>query len=422
MVGSFSPVLDGEPQERAFEIAKELGASLSASTFDRRSVGLAYGPAGLALFLMYLAKAMGEGRAELERRAVETLFEALRPRQDGPDPGADGSLLDGFPGLAWLAAHMRDLTGGAVDDFLSSIDQVVAAALHDEWRGAFDFADGAIGLGVYLLERPESELTRSALSRVVHHLDALAVRVGEGRLAWLRAVESFPPRVRPATPVFDLGTPRGTPGAMSFLASLIRRGVEVDRASTLLRDASAWLLEQRSEATPRARFGDWRPMTADHPPEPTTRLGWCYGDLGASVAMLSAGRALADKDLESEALGLALLTTGRTSVEDTQIEDAGFCHGAAGAGHLYQRLFMATRDARLREASRRWFLAALGFHKEGEGSGGFASYYPTDDDDTFHEHADPGLLMGASGIGLSLLSACRAVEPAWDRYFLIAND
>ena len=34
--------------------------------------------------------------------------------------------------------------------------------------------------------------------------------------------------------------------------------------------------------------------------------------------------------------------------------------------------------------------------------------------------ADPGLLTGATGIGLALLAAITPVEPAWDRILLVS--
>ena len=33
---------------------------------------------------------------------------------------------------------------------------------------------------------------------------------------------------------------------------------------------------------------------------------------------------------------------------------------------------------------------------------------------------DPGLLTGATGVGLALLAAATAIEPAWDRILLVS--
>jgi hypothetical protein len=411
---TWTPVLEGAAAERAFEIVRHLGAELSPEHFDDHASGLAFGPAGLALLLAYLARATAD--PALETRAFAILRGALAPREGGGDPGESGSLFSGFPGLTWLVEHLRDLTRDAARPLLEQADDAIVAALRaDPWPGTFHYADGLVGLGVYLLERPASALSTEALARVVHHLRASAVADGTG-WTWLRSAESFPVTVRPKTDVFDLGIPRGTTGVVAFLAAALERRIAPDVTEPLLRGAIDWLSRQQCDADPIGRFGDW--LAPGAAPPPVTRLAWCYGDLGVSLALFAAARALGDARLKTTAMDLAILTTARDG-PDTQIEDAGFCHGAAGAGHLYGRLYAATGEPRLLLAARRWFDATLAFYRPGEGSCGFSSYYPTNDDATFHSHSDPGLLMGASGIGLALLSASRPITPAWDRYFLV---
>ena len=41
------------------------------------------------------------------------------------------------------------------------------------------------------------------------------------------------------------------------------------------------------------------------------------------------------------------------------VVDAGLCHGAAGLGHVFNRLFQATGEQRLALAAREWFSVAL---------------------------------------------------------------
>ena len=57
----------------------------------------------------------------------------------------------------------------------------------------------------------------------------------------------------------------------------------------------------------------------------------------------------------------------------------------------------------------RWFRRTLAFRRPGRGIAGF----------TAHDGADRSLLTGAAGIGLALLAASTAVEPAWDRILLL---
>jgi hypothetical protein len=101
------------------------------------------------------------------------------------------------------------------------------------------------------------------------------------------------------------------------------------------------------------------------------------------------------------------------------VVDAGLCHGAAGLGHLFNRLFQATGDSCLAEAARFWLARTLQMRRPGRGVGGYEAWQ-LDDDGKVTWIADPGLLAGAAGIALALLAATTPVEPAWDRVLLVS--
>jgi hypothetical protein len=99
--------------------------------------------------------------------------------------------------------------------------------------------------------------------------------------------------------------------------------------------------------------------------------------------------------------------------------DAGLCHGAAGLGHLFNRLFQATGEPVLAEAARFWLEQALALRRPGRGFGGYEARIRGGDGAPTWV-AEPGLLTGAAGIALALLAATAPVEPAWDRFLLVA--
>src|SRR5438093_719443 len=72
-----------------------------------------------------------------------------------------------------------------------------------------------------------------------------------------------------------------------------------------------------------------------------TRVAWCYGDLGIAVALFLAARCVNESSWQNEALALARNVAGRPP-EQSGVKDCGLCHGAAGVGHLFNRLFQAT--------------------------------------------------------------------------------
>jgi hypothetical protein len=138
------------------------------------------------------------------------------------------------------------------------------------------------------------------------------------------------------------------------------------------------------------------------------RLAWCCGDAGVAAALLVAPRSVNEEEWEREALAIA-----------RRVKDAGLCHGAAGLGHIFNRLFQATGEAVFREAARYWFERTIEMKLTGQGIAGFSVFMP-DEDGTERWVDEPGFLMGAAGIALALLAAATDIEPQWDRTLLVS--
>ena len=102
------------------------------------------------------------------------------------------------------------------------------------------------------------------------------------------------------------------------------------------------------------------------------------------------------------------------------MRDAGLCHGAAGLAHLFNRIHQATGDAVLGDAARRavWCWRSTCTTR----GSGWAAFLGSDPLDRRGPQwvADPGILMGSTGIGLALLAATGTVELAWDRILMLS--
>jgi Lanthionine synthetase C-like protein len=119
---------------------------------------------------------------------------------------------------------------------------------------------------------------------------------------------------------------------------------------------------------------------------------------------------------EGEALDLAWQACDHDLAE-RGVVDAGLRHGVAGRAHLLNRLFQATGKEPFADTARAGFCRLLEMRRPGEGIGGFRTRVSGADGRPVWTD-DPGLLDGSAGIGLALLAAVSAVEPAWDRLLL----
>ena len=124
-------------------------------------------------------------------------------------------------------------------------------------------------------------------------------------------------------------------------------------------------------------------------------------------------------DWADSALALARRAAGRAA-SSAGVSDASFCHGAAGVGHVFNRLYQATGDASLGDAARSWFDQTLALREPGRGIAGFAARIP-EADGSVRWAPMPGLVEGASGIALALLAASTPQEPYWDGILLLSN-
>ena len=287
--------------------------------------------ADLALFWAYAAGVLGDS-GEADRALVRFWagFAASPP---------DSAVLDGgLAYAAWIAGHLGD----GIDDVLAVVDRRLRA-LASAWPGSYDLLGGLAGIAVYALAR-DDDATLAAIT------DALAERSENGN-AW-RSLDGG----------LDLGLAHGVAGPIAILGKIAARGHAT--AARLAADAARYLLAQRTPAG----FPSY--------PGGPTRLAWCYGEPGVSLALWHAG------------VAPDLAWTSR--IDDTTVIDAGLCHGAAGVAHICNRFYQATGDPAHRDAARAWIERLL--------------TYP---------HDGTALLTGAAGVGLVLAAALGSVEPVW---------
>ncbi|HEY2294450.1 MAG TPA: hypothetical protein VGM86_27440 [Thermoanaerobaculia bacterium] len=206
--------------------------------------------------------------------------------------------------------------------------------------------------------------------------------------------------IAPFGPDPDFSLARGTAGQALFLAYL-DAAVPERGYGDLGRD----LLRQAVEAAV-ARPGAAAFYTG------ISGVAWTVEQLWGRRCTDVAGEELWD----GEALDLAWRACDHGPAEAGAV-DAGLRRGVAGRAHLLNRLFQATGKAPFADAARAGFGRLLEMPRPGEGIGGFRARVSGADGRPVWTD-DPGLLDGSAGIGLALLAAVSAVEPAWDGLLL----
>jgi len=412
---AWEPLLDGELRRSAQRAVDEICEEVATFSSDARINPQLL--AGCALLHAYLAVARQDGRhSKIADRFLESAIDALAETPMRP------ALHGGFTGLAWIVEHLQHPpftpAGVALDsDSNSEIDEALLNYLAvPRWNDVYDLIGGLVGFGVYALERLPRPSAVACIGRVVDHLDAISIKE-DGGVTWWTPAELLPPIGR--TPGekgnFNLGVSHGVPGVIGFLAQTRNAGQVSPKLESMLAGAISWLLKQK---LPKGAGSVFAHATGGNSEPRPSRAAWCYGDPGISAVLLAAARSADSTEWEAEALQIGLAAASRDPAR-CGVNDGGLCHGAAGLGHVYNRLFHATGEGAFADASRLWFERALQMRKAGQGVAGFAAHLPKLEP-TLQWQSDRDFLMGATGIALALLAATSTVEPLWDRLLLTA--
>ncbi len=373
------------------------------------ALSLASGWAGLALFFAELDRVWpGHGHDDL---AVDLLDRAIAGVGAGGQEVLSG-LYSGFPGVAWTMEH---LAGRLYED--EDPGEETAAALicqldRSPWTGDYELINGLAGWGAYALGRWPRPLAAECLGAVVARL-AETAEVRPDGIAWRTPPERIAPEMRGAFPEgsFNLGVSHGVPGVIPVLAGACAVGIA--GARPLLDGAVSWLLARRLPPGAGSVFPTQ--VTPEEEAFEPSGLAWCYGDPGIACALLAAARSVGEASWEREALEVARTAAARFS----EPADAGLCHGAAGLGHLFNRLYQETGDPAFATAAHRWLKRTLAMRRSDGGFGGFRCWM-TGPGGVPGWWDEPGFLMGSAGTGLALLAAATPGAPVWDRVLLIS--
>jgi class I lanthipeptide synthase len=416
-VGTYwRPIVSGEAAQQALQAVDDITESIASITPlpGERDPSLSSGGAGLALAFAWLARTGRMPQADvLACQYLDQAIEAVSTQEMG------SSFYGGFAGVGWAAELVDHLLDPDAEDRNEAIDDAVLRVLSrpNLWPAPHDLVVAVTGLGVYALQRWPRPVAIECLRLVVERLHERAQRDEHGLYWWTPPEGLLHPESRKQFPSgrADLGVAHGMGGAIALLGSICGVGVERETARPLLEGAVSWLFAHSVATEAGATFPVW--LAPGFQPE-RARCAWCYGDPGIAAALFVAGRAMGAPDWELAAVALACRAAERPLAE-TGVVDAGFCHGAAGLAHIYNRMYQGTGEEKLRRAAVHWIERTLDFFRLAKGNGG--SWVQGSNDP-----AEPGpwtgtgLLEGAAGIALVLAAATTSLEPVWDRMFLVS--
>jgi lantibiotic biosynthesis protein len=153
----------------------------------------------------------------------------------------------------------------------------------------------------------------------------------------------------------------------------------------------------------------------------SSRLAWCYGDLGVAISLWHAGKTLNNAIFVNEAIEIIENSTKRIDIDECMVWDAGLCHGSAGVAHIYRQFYHNTGIESFSKASDYWNNITINnLCNHDDGLAGFKTRHFDKKTSQWCWIKDYGFLTGIAGIGLSIISNVSETKLSWDEGLLIS--
>ncbi len=381
----------------------------------KEDIGVLGGISGIALFQFYYSKLIqDESQADLGVTLLTSVIEKIN------NGYSFHTFCSGIAGAAWAIELLQEEEFVSVDcdELLSGLDDFLIDTIKnmEEDQNFYDFLHGILGIGFYFLKRYQNTTLdtlknkyKNTLLAIVSLLQKRSQRKGD-YVTW----ESYLIRSE-GIKGYNLSLAHGITSILNFLSRLVVYDDFKSSTYTLLHEAVGYILSLKIKDTACTySYPSW--MTTDHKNSETSRLAWCYGDLGVSITLWRVGKALNHDRYKNEALEIVQHAAKRRDLNEAGVKDAGLCHGAYGIMHMYSYMYAETQDPICKEAMDFWMDQALEMATQEEKYAGYPKWVGGEQPVW---QLELNLLEGLAGIGLSIISYLAPFKTKWDQCLLI---
>lgn len=347
-------------------------------------IGLINGKCGIAIFYLYLWIYTKEETHK--HKAIRVLEQAI---EDINQDKINFSFATGLSGIAWTVEHFKrnGLIDSNASDVLGDLENAcLRVSFNLLGHENFDYLHGGLGFGIYCLEKPYSKEQRNILSQIAQTIIDKSCVTNNGRTWEAKFNKSKADSIE-----FNLGASHGIPSIIYFLIKV--QPLITDEK--IIDESIAWLKSVFYKENSISKIPE-RIIDGLKSPE-TSKLAWCYGDLGVSTSLLYAK---SHQKIDTDFLEVALNTLKRVNHENLASMEIGLCHGVSGLAYMYNKLYHLSHISDFKAAADMCFNVLLEKRND--------------------DNKDTSLLDGISGVGLSCLSALSHENTSWDKILLLS--
>jgi lantibiotic modifying enzyme len=377
---------------------------------EDRTCGLFCGGSGNLLFLSYLYDAT-KNQEYLTKIAdnLKGIFENLT------NDNYHCSFSVGIAGLGWIYEDLveRKIINADPNEVLSDVDELVYEwMIQEQKNNNYDYLHGAMGGGIYFLKRLKTN--PNLKSNIEEHLALLLsqmiVNSDDNTSFWTQK----PNGIFTFEKTYNLGLSHGIPSILVYLSKCYNNGIGVDILKPIIQGTVNFILKYAQKPQNSSEYYFPTYVGLNGVANRSSRLAWCYGDLGICCALWQAKQILNDKSLDRQILEILLHNCQIQNLENARVVDAGLCHGASGVAHIFKRFYHRYNHPSLKESADYWYKVTLNMAIVNDS---LASYKQWTTDGWEYSES---FLEGSAGITNALIYREYGNEPYWDEILLIS--
>ncbi len=393
----------------------EISNVLKDTYHNTDELGVLSGRAGIALFQFYYSKLLQEeSHANIGVEILSSIIEEINKGYNFH------TFCSGIAGAAWAIELLQEeeYIDLDCDKLLSGLDHFLMQSIEGLKgdQNFYDFLHGILGIGYYFLKRytnTKSDDLKEHYKKILFTTITLLkerAQIDNHTAKW----KSYLIRDEELKG-YNLGLAHGNTSIANFLSRLAEYKDFKDEVHRLLDQSITYILSLKNENhNSSSSFPNW--ITSDHQKSDSSRLAWCYGDLGIAITVWRAGKLLNNETYKNQAIQILKHAAKRKDLAEAGVKDAGLCHGAYGIMHIYNYMYKETQEPIFKEAVEFWMDQALAMAVHQDGYAGYMQWRGGDNPGWIKEI---NLLVGIAGIGLSIISYLAPFKTKWDECLLI---
>lgn len=369
-----------------------------------KSGGLYSGKSGIVLALLHYAannNLDSNIRTYIEELSIKT-FAGLMNYSEG------FTFSAGISGTLWALHNLQKNELVELDDtiFEEHAKAINLAMLQFAEQNYFDNLHGAFGVLNYLVE------TNTLAPKIFHQLIQLYKEKIYTDEVLTLAKEKYVVELDQKAYNFSLS--HGLSGKILILTRLHKKYPQLG-AKPLLDDLIEKTLElsKISSIDTPIFFPSLLENLSDNIGS-NSRMAWCYGDIGPSLAVYKYAQAFEREELLGTITGILEKLSAKRNRLTCGIKDAPLCHGVSGLTYIYSKLYHETGLTSFKDAADYWENSILKFYTKNLSLKELGSFSPSQNEFTYNL----SLLEGLAGILLCIHSKKNQLYN-WDNSLLI---